>query len=158
MSRNLRRLLVASLLALVPATTFAQAAPPPPSTMHFTVPNAAADNMSDDIFKAHFADGWSSPDKDYDGEFDHNAAVYWGNVTQHYSADALWSYNLGTDKDPNNPGQMPPDFTDGGWGPHVLGSTIDQINVTLLANGNPTLSKDPSSASRVNRISRFVRW
>lgn len=132
-----------------------------PSTMHFTVPNAAADNVSDDIFKAHFADGWSSPDKDYDGEPDDNEAVHWGNVTQHYAAQSQWRYNLGSDRDPSNPGQPPPDFTDGGWGPHVLNATIDQINAKLMADGKPTLSKDgipSSSASRVNRISRLVRW
>lgn len=131
------------------------------STMHFTMPKAAADNLSDDIFKAHFANGWSSPDHDDDGEPDHNAAVYWGNVTQHYAADSLWSYNLGTDRDPNNPGQQPPDFTDGGWGPHLLDNTINQINAALPAP-QTKLSKDDgdpsSSASRVNRITRWARW
>ena len=81
-------------------------------------------------------------------------------MTQHYAADSLWSYNLGTDRDPNNPGMPPPDFTDGGWGPHMLDKTIDQINAKLPVQ-QTKLTKDgvpSSSASRMRRITRWARW
>ncbi len=132
-----------------------------PSTMKITQPNPAADNISQEIYAAHFAGGWSSPDHEGDAEPSYNCAVYWGNVTQHYDSNTTWRYNLGTDRDPQNPGAVPPDFTDGGWGPHVLDTAIDQINTVLAGNSKPTLSKDgaaQSLASRMKRISRFARW
>ncbi len=132
-----------------------------PSTMKLTQPNPAADNISQEIYTAHFAGGWSSPDHEGDADPSYNCAVYWGNVTQHYDSNTTWRYNLGTDRDPFSPGAVPPDFTDGGWGPHVYDLAIDQINSVLIANGKPTLSKNGaplSTASRVDRISRFTRW
>jgi len=91
------------------------------------------------VFDAHFAAGWSCRDHDDDTAPDSNCALSHLSVAQHYSA--CWIYNLGADADP-------PDFPDGGWGPHVHISILMPLG----------LAGDPTVYSRVNRIARFTRW
>jgi hypothetical protein len=99
---------------------------------------------NDDVFRSQFAAGWSAPDFDGDtrqeGAGSLNCAVYYGNVTQHYSA--CWAYNLGADAEEP--------YDDGGVGPHVS-------NGVLLALGL-VVQPDGADYSRVQRISRFVRY
>ncbi|HWO21076.1 MAG TPA: hypothetical protein VNO30_20050 [Kofleriaceae bacterium] len=92
------------------------------------------------VFREQFAAGWSSPDFDGDPHVAYNCASYYSNVTQHYSN--CWAYNLGSDADAP--------FLDGGVGPHVSNSILVELGLSLPpGNGN---------YSRVNRITRYVRW
>lgn len=122
------------------------------ATMKFISPKVVTGiNLNSAIYNDQFAKGWSAPgDPDFDGdEAGYNCAVFWGNITQHYAS--CWKYNLGAD------GNVA-DKSDDNWGPHVFNSVIDQIN--LASPNGASLAKQPNDndASRVNRISRFVRW
>jgi hypothetical protein len=99
---------------------------------------------NDDVFRSQFAAGWSSPDFDGDtreaGAGSLNCAVYYGNVTQHYSK--CWTYNLGADAEEP--------YEDGGVGPHVANSVLVALGLVVQPDG--------ADYSRVQRISRFVRY
>ncbi|MFO0586405.1 MAG: fibrinogen-like YCDxxxxGGGW domain-containing protein [Polyangiaceae bacterium] len=131
-----------------------------PSTMRFISPSKAADNMSDNIYRGVFNGGWSSWDFDGDDEAGQNDAAYFSNVSQHYAYTMYWGYNLGSDQDNAVAGMVPPDFTDGGIGPHVSNIAITEANAALTIAAKPTLALDgiPGAASRVNRIARWARW
>ena len=104
--------------------------------MRFTSPSLVSGNA--DIYTNQFASGWSSAD--YDGDlWNSQCAQEFGNTTQHYAA--CFYYNLGSDA--NAP------YLDGGWGPHLYTPLLNTL-------GLPT--NDGSSYSRVNRITRWVRW
>jgi hypothetical protein len=111
-----------------------------PQTMAFIRPVPVSG--SPDVFRSHFAAGWSSPDFDGDQYAPTNCATYYNNVTQHYSS--CWHYNLGADDDAPT--------LDGGVGPHVYNPTLVALGLSL----QPTA--DAGNYSRVNRITRYVRW
>jgi hypothetical protein len=90
------------------------------------------------IYDAQFAAGWSTATFNADTHVGQNCATLYQNVTQHYNS--CWTYNIGSD------GDIPP--FDGGWGPHLLTSRATAFG----------LSNDGSLYTRVNRISRWVRW
>lgn len=96
------------------------------------------------VFASQFASGWSSPDFDGDtrdaGKGSLNCAVYYGNVTQHYSK--CWAYNLGADAEEP--------YDDGGVGPHVSNGVLGGLGLVVQPDG--------ADYSRVQRISRFVRY
>jgi hypothetical protein len=107
-----------------------------PVTMRFVSPTLATGDPA--AYAAQFASGWSS--SDYHGDlYVNNCAVQGGNVTQHYSACAV--YSLG--------GRFGPDpVDDSGWGPHVDGGLLKSLG----------LSTDGKYFSRVTRITRWVKW
>lgn len=109
-----------------------------PQTMAFISPVLVSGSPR--VFQEHFAAGWSSPDFDGDQHAPFNCATFYSNVTQHYSN--CWYYNLGSDAD--SP------LLDGGVGPHVNNSILVEL----------ALSQQPAAGaySRVNRITRYVRW
>jgi len=109
-----------------------------PQTMAFIVPVLVSGNPT--VFQEHFTAGWSSPDFDGDQNAPYNCATFYSNVTQHYST--CWDYNLGSDAD------VP--FLDGGVGPHVYNPTLVELGLSLQPAGG--------TYSRVNRITRYVRW
>ena len=131
-----------------------------PATMRFISPSKAADNMSENIWKGLFAGGWASYDFDGDDEAGQNDAIYFSNVSQHYAYTTYWGYNLGSDQDNAVAGMNPPDFTDGGIGPHLSLAALAEINVALANAAKPQLVPDgiPGLATRVNRITRWARW
>jgi hypothetical protein len=92
------------------------------------------------VYKVHFAAGWSSPDFDGDDRMNENCAVEFAGVTQHYGA--CWDYNLGADaEEPHE---------DGGVGPHVNNGVLEMLGLIVQPDGG--------GYSRVQRISRFVRY
>lgn len=91
-----------------------------------------------DTYNNQFAAGWGSSTFRADFSSSVNCSTYYSNVTQHYGN--CWSYNLGSDADAP--------FLDGGWGPHMA-------TVTASANG---FANDGTNYTRMNRISRWVRW
>ena len=126
------------------------------TTMKFANPMADAGNLSQEIFNGNFALGWSSADFDGDPESGKNCSVEYLGVTQHYGG--CWAYNLGATNDAIPADGV--DLLDMGWGPHILNSTITQINTNLPGGSTPLTSTGgpPSHGSRLNRISRFTRW
>ena len=107
-----------------------------PGNMRFNNPNAVSNPSGS--YACQFASGWASTD--YDGDtYGGNCASSYSGVTQHYCA--CWNYNLGSDANS-------PEF-DNGWGPHVHVSYLNNVGLN---------SNDGSSYSRVNRITRWVRW
>ena len=126
------------------------------TTMKFTNPMTDTGNLSQEVYINNFVLGWSSADYDNDAEAGKNCAVDYMNVTQHYGG--CWAYNLGATNDAITADGV--DLFDMGWGPHILNSTITQIN-SNLPMGSPQLTGTggPSShGSRLKRISRFTRW
>jgi hypothetical protein len=109
-----------------------------PDTMKFRAPTQVGG--LERIFKTHFAAGWSAPDYDGDDRSNQNCAVEFAGVTQHYGA--CWDYNLGADA------EEPRD--DGGVGPHVNGGVLAMLGLAAQPDGG--------GYSRVQRISRFVRF
>jgi hypothetical protein len=109
-----------------------------PQTMAFIAPVLMSGSPG--VFAAHFAAGWSSPDFDGDSYGPTNCATLYSNVTQHYSH--CWVYNLGSDAD--SP------FLDDGVGPHVSRSILVELGLRPTADGG--------NYSRVQRITRYVRW
>ncbi|GMV43093.1 MAG: hypothetical protein AMXMBFR64_48090 [Myxococcales bacterium] len=92
------------------------------------------------VYSCHFADGWASYDADFDTHGSANCSTSYGNVAQHYCS--CWNMNLGADAEsPVN---------DGGWGPHVHTGTLQGVVASATTDG--------SSYTRVNRITRFVKW
>jgi Fibrinogen beta and gamma chains, C-terminal globular domain len=123
-------------------------------TMKFQTPMNMG-SLSAAVSAYHFEAGWSSPQTDGDTDAD-NCAVKFGNVTQHYRD--CFRYSLGADYDDD----VDMGHLDGGWGPHIVDSTIEEINMNAANAGQPMLAKQASNpagvCSRVNRISRFTRW
>lgn len=111
-----------------------------PQTMAFIMPVLVSGSPS--VFQQQFAAGWSSPDFDGDRSAPDNCATYYSNVTQHYGS--CWYYNLGSDADAP--------LLDGGVGPHVDNPILVELGLSL----QPTA--DAGRYSRVNRITRYVRW
>jgi hypothetical protein len=91
------------------------------------------------IYGQQFAAGWSSVDFDGDNNGG-NCASQFNGVTQHYGN--CWVYNLGSDGDTNNC------LADGRVGPHLS---------SVLA-GQLALSTDGTQYTRVQRITRYVKW
>jgi hypothetical protein len=119
------------------------------TTMKFSSPKPIAGNMT--FYQKHFTGYWSS--FDHDGAMNpdpkQNCAIFDVNdlahgVSQHYNG--CWVYNLGAGLD------LP--YKDNGWGPHILNAAISAADPDL---GKIALEMGKAS-SRVNRISRFVRW
>jgi len=94
-------------------------------------------SAADAIFHYQLVGGWSSADHDGD-HCSANCATEYANVTQHYGAG--WAYNLGADADAP--------LEDKNWGPHLNSSVAAALSVAT----------DGTGFSRVNRISRWVRW
>ena len=90
-------------------------------------------------YSSQFASGWASQDADFDVHSS-NCSTSYSNVMQHYSA--CWSYNIGSDA------EAP--AADGGWGPHM------HIGNASFFPGGGVL--DGTDYSRMNRITRWVRW
>jgi hypothetical protein len=99
---------------------------------------------NDAIYNSQFASGWASQDHDADPDAN-NCAVLYSNIAQHYNG--CWSYNLGS-----NAGRPPLD--DGGVGPHVLNSVIDDLTLAR----QPGVGAGDGVGSQVKRIARFTRW
>ena len=106
-------------------------------TMAFENPRLTAGNP--EVFRNHFASGWSSLDADHD-PYGSNCAAMYDNVTQHYGG--CWVYNLGADADTPT--------LDGGVGPHVHGPVLTALGLAQQPSGG--------GYSRVRRIARFTRW
>jgi hypothetical protein len=105
------------------------------TSMAFVSPAMLSGNSS--IYTCQFASGWASPDFDAD-TYAGNCATSYSNVTQNYCA--CWYYNLGSDADAP--------LLDAGWGPHLHSATASALG----------LATDGSGYTRLNRISRWVRW
>lgn len=94
-----------------------------------------------ELFTSQFASGWSAPDYDGDVEPTTECALYYNNVTQHYSR--CWAYNLGSDADVQDG-----ETTDQRLGPHVHKTALDSLGAT----------GDGSGYGRVRAIRRYVKW
>jgi hypothetical protein len=109
-----------------------------PQSMAFMAPMRMSGSQG--VVDQHFAAGWSSADFDGDRYDQSNCATSFNNVTQHYGD--CWYYNLGSDADGPT--------LDGGVGPHVNNVILDELGLGLQPAGG--------LYSRVNRITRYVRW
>src|SRR5262249_10657860 len=105
------------------------------TTMQFEHPHRLAGNAH--FYGQQLASGWSSTDHDGDHDPFHDCATLYGGVAQHYRN--CWRYNLGAGL-----------TADGGWGPHAFTSDLQPIGLQPQSGAQ--------TVSRVNRISRFVRW
>lgn len=110
-----------------------------PTTMRFIAP--VKQSGADGVFSNQFAGGWSAFDFDGDDSGSSNCAVQFNGVAQHYRS--CFEYSLGSDGDSSGGSTA-----DGRLGPHIFWATASGLG----------LFTDGSQYTRVNRITRFVRW